>query len=1621
MSQSQQKTPLHRDSELPQSGVLDYATILRSDLVQHHPPLRRMAVSLFELLHCDPTRMEFFEFELDEFHSRATAAAANSQIVRPPEQTQQVATSTLIAHDASQYSNTSSALVSTSTLASTTTPIPPFPVIHKGTWARVEWAVLEVESALLNAVQITQFDARLVYRLQYCCEAWRSLENDKVSFFEMVRHERLSGDGASNLSKSITQKHLEFVESAIDLFEIMVQCHNNDVEERISLWEALRIRTLQRTRTSKGPRFNSIIGATLLTPLVLVAVAKHVSLARTPWGGGLLFGSGAVGVYLLDRLLVEARKRDSLNRVANVLIDASPIEFPIPSDESLAASGLTNMSSFGDEGPPVVLQRSGGGCTKSDPPTQHPATSWQREMAWRCPSTFPAPIPKENVFLYHPRSDCDDGTILSLALSHQCPTPLHQRRLLAKVAYAQSLQFFEPFGPVSVFFPDSVLQGHRRDNHRASPAIDGLMGFLRNPLTAGEGVSRENAWASLTTATTTTTAGKRKSDSVYWALEGAITEDEKVQSGPLFLGEETTITVTSGVRGSVDPAASFRSIQTTGFGDSSSPLTEMQTQSPGALYPTAKEIKPLFPASICKDPIGASSRGPDPDLQKSSHVSGWLKDEVAMGLSRLAMALHNDGEPARGRQHRTNMSQQTEHGSASSTGGKRGGGDMGAYTTGPSSTRERLEVGADLSLGVNIAQLIQADSHNNSSFDTLSSSGNATHSTFDLGGTNITVLFVRDGVVESTHGARLPSAPLSMTQQTPLTTITQKPLAAMQLNSVLDRTSTELARPPILLFVVACIPNVVAEIVKQLSLVHAATVPMESMVLVLTHKLVEVTSLLASLVCSKTVQNRPHVLMDLSCKTGNGHHRQIGSLGSLLHNFSSHASTSIFSSQEADAEENLSRLLSSSISATLVTQSIVKYPLSQGVVRLAMGLSPVVPFKGSDSSNSNQPPPSSTPGGEGVTAAIGKPPLGQRNASCSQRSSPSNAPLAGVQKTPPASSLGPHGTAHNTSPPRQFSHPHPSLTPTFPPPPNRPFSRVLSVDSSSSAGALIEVVGRSGRAMFSDSLSSPSPHLLSGSARKRSSAHHSLASSNVSDSFHGGTFCKIIKCIGHGTFGVVYLGRLRHIPAYNVAIKQFYLKLGEEEELLVDIAYEAALLRALDHPNIVRYYDSFVSENCVNIVMQYCNGGNLNLRIGSIVLRSEEFLMIMRDILEGLAYLHTHCIMHRDLKPENVLFHNGVPMIADFGTATKSNAIFQDGSYEVKGSFAYMAPEVLLEERYDLPCDIWSIGCIFADLIGVPLPQRNMDLRAIRQLYTDGCWTSSSGSRGVLRYDNDNSLPEEMRAFFDACFEADWTKRASAAELREFDLMNDPAIITEYQKQLQAGHLEKMSLAAESVAEAKRLRQSERSESAARGGARATGDDLVLYSVANRSQVVERYLRNTRDASALHTPTQSITTLADCPHSNPASPTTRIRVKSRSDMEASLESNLIARESLFSRSVASLGASGRPPFNSHRSLPSLFNKASYISTAAAPKRTTNVVVPSSTLVSPVVYNTPSAIVSPTVDASHPLDETAPERSSSGNSFRSDYTSQMVDGDEWFPASDLVLTEAAAKSMEAHVK
>uniref|UniRef100_A0A6M2DL72 phosphorylase kinase n=1 Tax=Xenopsylla cheopis TaxID=163159 RepID=A0A6M2DL72_XENCH len=155
---------------------------------------------------------------------------------------------------------------------------------------------------------------------------------------------------------------------------------------------------------------------------------------------------------------------------------------------------------------------------------------------------------------------------------------------------------------------------------------------------------------------------------------------------------------------------------------------------------------------------------------------------------------------------------------------------------------------------------------------------------------------------------------------------------------------------------------------------------------------------------------------------------------------------------------------------------------------------------------------------------------------------------------------------------------------------------------------------------------------------------------------------------------------------------------------------EVNILRhVLGHPYIIELQDVFESDTFIFLVFELCRNGELFDYLTSVVtLTEKKTRYIMRQIFEGVLFIHMHNIVHRDLKPENILLDDNMNVkITDFGFAKK---ILKDEKlFELCGTPGYLAPETLRCSMYDnapgysKEVDIWACGIImFTLLVGCP-------------------------------------------------------------------------------------------------------------------------------------------------------------------------------------------------------------------------------------------------------------------------------------------------------------------------------
>ncbi|CAL1706996.1 unnamed protein product [Somion occarium] len=178
-----------------------------------------------------------------------------------------------------------------------------------------------------------------------------------------------------------------------------------------------------------------------------------------------------------------------------------------------------------------------------------------------------------------------------------------------------------------------------------------------------------------------------------------------------------------------------------------------------------------------------------------------------------------------------------------------------------------------------------------------------------------------------------------------------------------------------------------------------------------------------------------------------------------------------------------------------------------------------------------------------------------------------------------------------------------------------------------------------------------------------------------------------LETIGKGAYGSVHKGI--HIPTGKVVALKI-INLDTEDDDVGDIQREVALLTQLrDAPNITQYFGCYLDGPRVWIVMEYAEGGSVRTLMKACkdnIIEEKYAVIIIREVLQGLRFLHKSSIIHRDLKAANILV-----------TATgKRNTLI--------GTPHWMAPEVAHAAAYDTKADIWSLGIAIYEMVKGNVP-----------------------------------------------------------------------------------------------------------------------------------------------------------------------------------------------------------------------------------------------------------------------------------------------------------------------------
>ncbi|MCQ2816342.1 MAG: serine/threonine-protein kinase Nek [archaeon] len=196
---------------------------------------------------------------------------------------------------------------------------------------------------------------------------------------------------------------------------------------------------------------------------------------------------------------------------------------------------------------------------------------------------------------------------------------------------------------------------------------------------------------------------------------------------------------------------------------------------------------------------------------------------------------------------------------------------------------------------------------------------------------------------------------------------------------------------------------------------------------------------------------------------------------------------------------------------------------------------------------------------------------------------------------------------------------------------------------------------------------------------------------------------KIKKNIGVGSYGSVYLVE-KNSKIY--VLKRIPIASHSSEEEKTQIKSEAKLLSLMNSNYIVKYYDSFEQSDVLYIIMEYCEGGDLEkflLKNKQNPLNEDLIWKIFIQICLGIYMLHSKKILHRDLKSLNIFLTKDFnAKIGDLGVA--KNIQKTNFASTFIGTPYYLSPEICEEKQYNEKSDIWALGCILYEMASFKHP-----------------------------------------------------------------------------------------------------------------------------------------------------------------------------------------------------------------------------------------------------------------------------------------------------------------------------
>eukprot|EP00928_Gymnodinium_smaydae_P064945 TRINITY_DN48163_c0_g1_i1.p1 TRINITY_DN48163_c0_g1~~TRINITY_DN48163_c0_g1_i1.p1 ORF type:complete len:373 (-),score=70.65 TRINITY_DN48163_c0_g1_i1:68-1186(-) len=251
-----------------------------------------------------------------------------------------------------------------------------------------------------------------------------------------------------------------------------------------------------------------------------------------------------------------------------------------------------------------------------------------------------------------------------------------------------------------------------------------------------------------------------------------------------------------------------------------------------------------------------------------------------------------------------------------------------------------------------------------------------------------------------------------------------------------------------------------------------------------------------------------------------------------------------------------------------------------------------------------------------------------------------------------------------------------------------------------------------------------------------------------------------LRVLGKGHCSKVFLVH-DSITGKLAVVKQIEAPLSSQERERA--LCEAALLRVLSHPNIIGYYEAFLTKSgFICTIMEYAQGGDLHGYLQKHALRctnvpEAKVWAWLRQLCEALRYLHDHNVIHRDIKARNIfLRQTGEVQLGDFGISTVLDTS-NESVVSAIGTPCYASPERMRRLPYGPSADIWSLGVVVYEMCALRRPFDKANLSALVDTIV----------RGEYHRLDERLVSVELRNVVDSMLVVNPDERPSAGELCE--------------------------------------------------------------------------------------------------------------------------------------------------------------------------------------------------------------------------------------------------------------